>query len=441
MMSEGESRAETMAHEPGGGHRVAGRSPAPSLALLLAALLTLFLAACAGGPYRYESGDTSAFVERSLAQSSGGFDVRAAVLDAAEAEALLGIDVYERGIQPVWLEIRNGEEGRARVAITSVDPKYFPPAEVAWFFKKEFSKEGWRDLENRLIDLALPRRIESGATASGLVFTNRSPGTKAFNLDVFRGTLPPSHEQFTFFLRVPGFVPDYTEVRFQELYAEDELVETTEASLPEVLAGFACCTVNDDGTQPGRPVNIYFVADPLVLLRSLLRAGFAETPSGAGREDPGRIHHLFGRPPDGTFRKPRDGTTDRSELAIWKTPVQVDGNPLWAAQLNHAIGRRFPIGERLFGVRLDPDTVEGRNYVLQTFWYAQALEQWGLSPSGEIVSEDTPVFDFQDNPWFSFDGLDVVIWLSPTPVPMNEARVVEWIDRAHWGEQFEEGAP
>jgi hypothetical protein len=402
----------------------------PIRLLLFALVCALFLAACANAPYRYQPADNPAFIERATAMSSGGFEVRASIPAASESEDYLGIDVYGRGIQPVWLEVRNDNDTPARIVISSIDPKYFPPAEVAWFFKGKHSKQGWMDLEKRLIDLSMPRLIEAGATESGFVFTHRSPGTKAFNVDIYERSVPAAFEQFTFFLRVPGFVPDYTEVRFEELYPESEQVSVRAADLPLALAELKCCTTNPDGTRRGRPVNLFFVSEPLVLLRSLLRAGWAETPSGVGETSAESAHHLFGRAADGTFRKPRNGTKDRSEMGIWKTPVLVDGKPLWAAQLRHAIGREFRLGDRLFGVRLDPDSSEGRNYVLQTFWYAQTLMQWGLSPTGILVPEASPELDFQDNPWFTIDNYQIVMWLSPKPVPMNESRLLDWHKQA-----------
>ncbi len=398
----------------------------PARALLITLFCALFLAACANAPYRYQASDKPDFMTRANALSAGGFDVRASIPGAEEAEDFLGIDVYGRDIQPVWLEVRNDNDTPARLVISSIDPKYFPPAEVAWFFKGKHSKQGWMDLEERLIDLSMPRLIEAGETASGFVFTHRSPGTKAFNIDIYERSIPSDFEQFTFFLRVPGFVPDYTEVRFQELYPESEQESVSALDLPAVLAEFDCCTTNPDGTRRGRPVNLFFVAEPLVLLRSLLRAGWAETPSGVGETPAESAHHLFGRTADGTFRKPRNGTKDRSEMGIWKTPVLVDGKPLWAAQLRHAIGREFSLGERLFGVRLDPDANEGRNYALQTFWYAQTLEQWGLSPTGVLVPQVSPEIDFQDNPWFTIDNYQIVMWLSPEPVPMNKSKLLDW---------------
>lgn len=392
-------------------------------------MLSGFLGACATAPYTYEPGGSSGLEQRAITESAGGYEVQAAVPGASEAESFLGVDVYDRKIQPVWLKIRNDNDTRARVVISSIDPKYFPPAEVAWYFKKDFSKEGWMDLEKRMIDLSLPRFVEPGETVSGLVFTNFSPGTKAFNLDIFRGVTPPDYEQFTFFLPVPGFVPDYMNVRFQELYADDELEQFTSATVPVAIDGFECCSTDAGGTRTGRPVNVYIVSEGLVLLKSLLRAGWVETMVPSDDEGAETLNYLFGRPADGNFRKPRDGVTDRTELAIWKTPALVDGKPLWAVQVRHAVGRRFPLGDRLFAVRLDPDVDEGRNYVLQTLWYAQTLEKWGLTSTGLRVSEENPELDLLGNPWFGLDGYDAVIWLSEELVPMNEAHYVEWDDR------------
>jgi hypothetical protein len=396
---------------------------------LLLALASL-LSACASKPYTYSPTIGSGLEQSSETLRAGGYQVQAAVPGADQARSFLGVDVYARNVQPVWLKIRNDNATRARVVISSIDPKYFPPAEVAWYFKKEFSKEGWMALERRLIDLSLPRFIEPGETVSGLVFTNLSPGTKSFNLEIFRGTRPPTYEQFTFFLRVPGFVPDYAQVRFAELYANEELQQIPLTSVPAVIDSLPCCTTSSDGSSRGRPANVYVVSEGLVLLKALLRAGWVETIVASDDQGAGPSNYLFGRPADGKFRKPRDGTTDRTELAIWKTPVMVDGVPLWAAQVRHAVGRRFPLGDRFFGVRLDPDVDEGRNYVIQTFWYAQTLEKWGLTATGSPVSQQDPELDLLGNPWFSLDGLDAVLWLSDELVPMNEARYVEWDD---WG--------
>lgn len=390
--------------------------------LLLLSLV--FTAACSNAPYRHQALDQFDIVQRAETQASERFSIKASVPGDEEAEALFGIDVYGRNVQPIWLLITNNDDSQARVAISSIDEKYFPPAEVAYFFRKKFSKEGWMDLEKRLLSLSLPRFIKPGETASGFVFTHLSPGTKAFNLDVFQGTMPPSFEQFTFFIQVPGFVPDYAAVRVEERYSEDELTPIEEADLLTALERMECCTSNQDGSQPGRPIDLYLVSHPSDLLRGLLRAGWSETPAERSSLLPAQVYYFQGRRADGIFRKPRDQSNDRSELDIWKTPLLVNGKPVWAAQLRHSIGRRFPLDEHLFGVRLDPDTDEGRNFLLQNFWYSQSLEKWGVAPTGVVQAQSSPVQDFLGNPWFSVDGLQLVLWLSEEPVAMSEVTFV-----------------
>lgn len=395
---------------------------APGLILVLVLLLNT---ACSNPPYRYQPLDQFDITERAETQSSDIFEIKASVPSAAEARDLFGIDVYDRDVQPIWLQITNLDSSQARVVISSIDDKYFPPAEVAYFFRKKFSKQGWMDLEQRLFSVSLPRFIKPGETASGFVFTNLSEGTKSFNLDIFQGTIPPSFEQFTFFLRVPGFLPDYAEARLGEFYAADELIHVDTPGLAAALRAMACCTSNQDGSQRGRPVDLYIVSEPFDLLRALLQAGWSETPSGRDATSAESAFYFLNRPADGVFRKPRNRTSDRSELDLWKTALMVDGKPVWAAQLRHAIGQRFALGERLFGVRLDPDTNEARNYVLQDFWYTQSLDQWASVATGLVQSQAEPAQDFLGNPWFATDGLQMVLWISPEPVAMNEVSYIQ----------------
>jgi hypothetical protein len=247
-------------------------------------------------------------------------------------------------------------------------------------------------------------------------------------VDIFEVAEEPRYEQFTFFLPVPGFVPDHANVDFHALYAASEVRDVDTDGLRTLLETLPCCSTDRTTGSRGRPVNVFFVGDGLDLLRALLRAGWSETADSreAGVQD--QVDHYFGRVPDATLRKGRDRTTERIELNLWLAPVRVDGKPLWAGQVRHAIGRLFGIGERLFGVNLDPDTVEGRNYVLQDLWYAQALRHWAWSDSGIRVPTDAPVVDFRGAPWFSIDEFRVVIWISGEPVALSQASPFDWAD-------------
>jgi len=150
------------------------------------ALYLLLLAGCASKPYQDTELDTSSFLTRSISQQSDSLRVTAAVPDAEETLALTGLNLYEQGIQPLWLKVENTAEIPARVAIWSIDRDYYSPIEVAYTNRRQFSRQGYRDMERWFYDNGLPRNIPPGASRSGLVFTHFNPGTKGFNVDLFR---------------------------------------------------------------------------------------------------------------------------------------------------------------------------------------------------------------------------------------------------------------
>ena len=173
--------------------------------LIVAAVAALALSSCVNAPHRHETIYDVGFTARAVERQQGAFRLRTAVPDEDEARRLFGIPVYDRGIQPVWLEVTNLDDRRARLTLSSIDPKYFSPLEVAYIHRKRLSRDGLRDLEAHLHGLALPRQVGPRQTVSGFVFTHLQQGTKAFNVDIFRTDGSQEFTQFTFFLAVPGF--------------------------------------------------------------------------------------------------------------------------------------------------------------------------------------------------------------------------------------------
>jgi len=388
------------------------------------------LAACSFAPHRHDALDDVGLVERAQEIRRGDFQVRASVPDAEQTRRLFGVPLYDRGIQPVWLEVANLGERRARLAYASIDPKYFSPFEVAYVNRKRLSAAGLRDLERHLYAHALPRQIMPKQTVSGFVFTNLQRGTKAFNVDVFDTDGSHVFEQFTFFLEVQGFIPDHAEVDFGLLYAAQDIADIDVDGLRALLHRIPCCTLDRSGERRDRPVNLFFVGEGRDLLRALLRAGWSETSYLRDENYLKAAGYFFGRVPDAVFRKGRDGTTERLELGLWLAPVRVSGEPLWVGQVRHAIGRRFDIGERFFGVNLDPDANEGRNYMLQDIWYAHSLRHWAWSDSGIEVPMSSPATAFTGKPWFTRDPYRLVLWISGGPVALRQATAIDWVSPA-----------
>jgi hypothetical protein len=98
----------------------------------LALCLALGTASCAARPYRFEPLDSVDFRSRSQTESAGSLRVTVAVPDAAESKALFGIPIYDRGIQPVWIEVENRGAHRVRFAPVGVDRDYFARATRTW---------------------------------------------------------------------------------------------------------------------------------------------------------------------------------------------------------------------------------------------------------------------------------------------------------------------
>lgn len=386
----------------------------------------LLLNACSCVPLEYEVSDLTALEARAVEQSVGPLRVRASVPDAQESRRIFGVPVYDRGIQPVWIEVTNSAPWRTRFSLSSLDPDYFSPLEVAWQFKKRLSKDGWKQLEDHLHGLGMPRQIAPGETVSGFVFTHLESGTKSFNVDLFETGRENGLVTLSFFVDVPGFVPDYATLDFPSLYSADELTRVDEDGLRTLMSDFPCCTVEPNGGGEGRPFNMFLVAHGEDLLKALLRAGWSETPSSAEPSYRDASGHFHDRAPDAIFRKGRSGPVDRVELRLWLTPVRVSGKPLWVGQVNSAIGRFFDLGDRLFGVRLDPDVTEGRNFLLQDLLYAQSLKHWAWSETGIEVPYSEPREDYASRPWFAMDAFRLVVWVSGQPVSMAETTPIEW---------------
>ena len=390
-------------------------------------ILAVSISACSTTPYQYQPLESFPVTDRAVTQHEGSVRVSASVPGKEEAEAIFGIPLYKRRIQPVWLEIENGSDQRVRFAPMSVDKNYFSPLEVAYMHKEGYSKEARSQMDHRFHDTSMPRQILPGETVSGFVFTHADPGTKAFNVDVFgAGNTQAYH--FTFFIDVPGFVADHAEVDFKGLYAEEEIKDFDIPGFRSALDDVAVFATNRAGEQSGLPVNVVFVNHGLDLLQALLRAGWNETSINREESYLSRAQHLFGRPPDATFRKQRDSSKDRNQLNLWMAPIRVDGKPVWLGQIRQAIGKRTQleqISEFLLGTRLDPDMDDSRNFLLQNIWYSQGLEQWAFSDSGQAVPITDTVTDFGGYEYFT-DGIRAVLWLSGDAMSLRDVRNLKW---------------
>jgi hypothetical protein len=389
----------------------------------LIALVALLGLSCAGRPYRPQPLDSVDFRSRALTDSEDGVRVTTAVPSPAEAEAIFGFPIYESRIQPVWLEVENAGESAIRFAPVGVDRLYFSPLEVAYKHKGPFSKEGRQEMERRFFELAMSRNIGPGETRSGFVFTHASLGTKTFNVDLFgAGTDTWS---FTFFVGVPGFEPDHSDVWFEELYSADEIRDLDMDAAREALASTPCCTTDSSGKKKGSPINIAMIGDGEDVLQALIRAGWYEISVAREADVSSKLQYFYERAPDVIFRMQRGKTGDRNQLNVWLSPLRSEGLPIWMGQVSHYVGQATELGRALFDPRLDPDIDDARDYMLQIQWYSQGLQKSAWQSTGNAVPIDELRAVFSGSYFFT-DGNRAVMWLSGAPHSLLDTEYVEW---------------
>ena len=381
--------------------------------------------------------DEVPFRERAQTQYEGNVRVTAAVLSPEETEALFDLPLYRRGIQPIWLEIENNDEGPVWFPRVSLDRNYFAPFEIAYMHHRAFSKQANLQMDKYFDEQAMGGYIPPGSVRSGFVFTHLDLGTKNLNIDL----VGKDHEvrTFTFFINVPGLRADHHEVEWDDLYSKDQIVSYDEIGLRKALESLPCCTTNRKGTKQRKPINIIIIGDTEEVFHALIRSGWNETGSidktsvsktGTSstvwkqyRYKPISPLYVYGRPQDMAFRKTRKTAHERNQLRLWLSPMTLEGKPVWVGQINRDIGLRFAWLTVIY--KIDPAIDDVRNYIFQDLWYSQGLEKLGFVKGVGAASISKPRRDIWGNRYFT-DGYRVVLWVSSEPVSFSEVVNVGW---------------
>ena len=383
------------------------------------ALTLIGLTGCASKPYQTNPDSLQDIISRAEIKQQGTVQVRVAVPGPAETEALFGLPLYDRDIQPVWIEVVNRGDTELRFAPVGTDPLYVPPFEVAYTNRSGFSSRARSEMEHYLHEIVMGRRIAAGETRSGFVFTQARPGTKGVNVDLF-GPESDDAYSFIFFVSVPGFAADHTRVDFEGLYADSDRLSYDENGLRKALQEMPCCA---KGPQGKDFLNVVFIGDGNYVLQALLKAGWYERPAQerARVDATSNAAMLSGRTADAVFRKDVADTTAVGELRLWLTPMKLGEEPVWIGDIIRFInGPEGPVA-------LDPDMDDARNFLMQDIWYAQSLAKLGWLKVLSPAPIDAPRLDALGNEYFT-DGMRVVLWPSRVPVSLIEVEYAEWDD-------------
>ena len=386
----------------------------------VAIVCTLLLASCGGRAYVYEAIGSADLRARSQSQTEETVRVAAAVPGREETAAIFGVQLYDKGVQPVWLEVQNNGPEQIRYAPVSTDRFYFSPLEVAYTHRRGFSTKGRAEMNRHFDELAMPRYIDPGETRSGFVLTHADQGAKGFNVDLFG---PDESYSFTFLLRVPGFVPDYANIDFDSIYPADQMAAHYGDDLRQAIKGLPCCSTDENGAESGDPINVVFIGNGEELMYAMLRGNWTQTSAA----EAARIErqYLFDRQQDAIFRYQKTLDDSFYELRAWLAPFMAGEERVWVCQVRHFFRSALAV------TRFDPDVDNARNFTLQNHLYAQALEKFAWLSGREVF----PVESFWANllrPTYFSDGYRVVLWSSAEPYSILDATLVGWEDPPGW---------
>jgi len=375
---------------------------------------------CGGKLYQVQPFDASAIRDRAAVQSENDLLVRAAIPDARESQIIFGVPLYEQGVQAVWLEIENGTNSQLRYAPVGTDLEYFSPLEIAYKNRSGLSDEGRLAIDKRFYELAMPRYIAPGETASGFILTHLHPGTKGFNVDLFGDQ---KNVRFTFFVTAPGFIPDHAEIDFAGLYDPDEIRRVEMDGLYDYLASQPINSTDAANEQTGSPLNTILIAKGEDILYALLRSGWRETARGDRSTVIGSGDYFFlDRRQDTIFRYEGSNADDGFyELRLWLSPAVVNDVPIWMGQMRHFVDHRW------IDAVPDLDVDSAMWYMFQKLWYSETLLKFGWIMSGEAAPIDEPHTDFQGSTYFT-SGIRVAMWLSGDPVSLQDIEFLDWDD-------------
>lgn len=383
--------------------------------------------------------DEVSFKERAETQVQGGLSVTVAVPTIKEAKAIYGVDLARRGIQPVWIEIKNEEPITYWFLPSGLDPEYFSPAEVTYAFGSSTSGDVNRAMDEHFERLQFRNPIRPNSTVSGFVLVQLDEGFKAVDVDLIARGVAKS---FTYIILDPDFKASARRVDFEALRASKEIKDLQEEEeLRQVLEQLPCCTKNKKGTEEGDPLNLVLIGDKVDIWPAFIRRGWHGTEliwsaslwrtlksflrGSRYRYSPVSPLYVYERPQDAAAQKARGTIHERNHLRLWLTPLRFRGKEVWLGQISRDIGVKFTLKSPTISTHvIDPDVDEARTYLIEDLAYSQALAQFGFVKGVGEASKDAPRMNLVGDPYYT-DGLRVVMFFEPRPRTLADLEFIQ----------------
>jgi len=397
------------------------------------------------------------FMERAHTEENEGVSVTVVALGRKEAEQVMGVPLSSRGIQPVWVEIRNDtDDERFAFFQQSIDADYYAPSEVAyinhysplkrllgWGVVGLLFPPLWLAIPFQLISAPVANRrmdshigdsgignvlIEPDSRHEGFVFTRLDEGTKHVEITLLS---PERSRKFDMFVPVPGVRADHQTIEENIAEIRAAAREYDGPELHDALVDLPCCTSNEKASANGDPVNLVIIATFEDMLHNFKRAGWDETEAitvgtslktarsfmlgTSYRYSPVSNLYLFERPQDVAFQKARDTIHERNHLRLWLAPKLYRGKPVWVGQVSRDIGVRFTTRTwNLTTHAIDSDIDDSREATMGDLLQTGHVRLMGYVPGVGETDPDDPPENLTGDEYYT-DGFRAVAELSPEP--------------------------
>ena len=383
--------------------------------------------------------DPLAYKNRTKSSVNGDVAVTAAVPTIAEAQAIYGVELASKHIQPVWVEVRNDSTAPYWFLPSGLDPNYFSPSEAAFAFHTG-SEDADRQLDEKFQILHFQNPVRPGTTDAGFVLVNLDEGFKAIDIDLISRE---DVKSFSFIIADPDFKADYKMVDFNILYAAEEIINIeNDEELRRVLEELPCCTTNAKGAEYGDPLNLVLIGETNDMVPAVVRRGWHATEviwsrailrtiksfikGERYRYSPISPLYVYGRRQDIGWKKARSTIHERNHMRFWLSPIRYRGQKVFVGQISRDIGVKLTLkSPTILTHVIDPDVDEARRYLVEDLAYSQALARHGYVKGVGVVTREEPKMNLMGDPFYT-DGLRVVLFFEPRPYSLSEIEFLEW---------------
>jgi hypothetical protein len=403
----------------------------------LLAVLVFFIQGCA--TTKPPPADPLAYKSRTKTSVNEDVTVTVAVPTITEAQAIYGVDLASKHIQPVWMEVKNDSADPHWFLFSGMDPEYFFPSEAAFAFYKD-EDEANRELKGKFMKLHFKNPIRPESTQAGFVLVNLDQDFKAVDIDLLSRE---AIKNFSFIIADPEFRADIKEVDFETLYAAEDIINIEdEEALRQVLEELPCCTTNADGDEYGDPLNLVLIGERNDILPALVRRNWHATETTWSqaiirtiksflmgeryRYSPISPLYVYGRRQDIGWQKARGTVNKRNHMRLWRSPIRYRGQRVYVGQISRDIGVKFTLKSPTISTHvIDPDVDEARRYFLLDLAYSHALARFGFVKGVGVVTKEAPRMNLVGDPFYT-DGLRAVLFIEPRPYTLSDIELLDW---------------